>query len=212
MNTIEVWKAIPGYEGIYEVSDQGNVRSLDRYVYRPTLLWGQAAMTFCEGRELKPQRDKKGYLEICLSNGCKKTAKRFKVHRLVAMAFIPNTDNLPQINHKDEVKTNNNVDNLEWCTNKYNCNYKDKPERGYRNGAGTRRIPVVKYDKDGNEVGRWKSILAAAIANGVKSPSIAHNIRTGAKTRDGYTYEVVIAEKHPDNPIDNRVPTPSGGL
>jgi len=191
MNTIEVWKAIPGYEGIYEVSDQGNIRSLDRYVYRPTLLWGQAAMTFCEGREMKPSRDRKGYLRVTLSNGCKKTAKTFPVHRLVAMAFIPNPDNLPQINHKDENKANNNVDNLEWCTNQYNCSYNGKGERGYQNGASKYSKAVAKYDKEGNEVGRWRSYLAAAKANGVTQPSISHCAKTGAITHDGYTYRQI---------------------
>lgn len=188
---VEVWKAIPGYEGIYEVSDQGNVRSLDRYVYRPSLLWGQAAMTFYKGRDLTPQKDRKGYMNIRLFNGSKKTAKAFKVHRLVAMAFLPNPDNLPEVNHKDEDKANNNVDNLEWCTTKYNCNYNDKPERGYQHGAGTRRMPVAKFDKDGNEVGRWKSMYTAAAKNNVSPASINHCVKTGAITRDGYTYSLI---------------------
>lgn len=78
-------------------------------------------------KELKPHKDKFGYLRVHLVKNTKH--KSCLVHRLVARAFIPNTNNLPQINHKDENKLNNYVDNLEWCTAKYNCNYGTKIER-----------------------------------------------------------------------------------
>ena len=114
--TEEIWRPIVGYEGLYEVSNTGRVRSLDRYVkcdYEKYRLH--------KGKVLSPGKDKDGYLSVVLS--CNGKHKKIAVHRLVAQAFIPNPDDLPIINHKDEDKTNNRVDNLEWCTVKYNMNY-----------------------------------------------------------------------------------------
>lgn len=104
----EIWKDVKGYEGLYQVSNLGRIKSFN---YMNT------------GKEkiLKNRLDKGGYYSIVLYKNGKYINK--KVHRLVAEAFIPNLDNLPQVNHKDENKLNNRVDNLEWCTAKYNNNY-----------------------------------------------------------------------------------------
>ena len=114
----EIWRPIEGYEGLYEVSNTGIVRSLDRY---------DSNNHFLKGRILKLCADKDGYLNVGLCLGNKE--KKYKVHRLVAQAFIPNPDNLPQVNHKDEVKTNNRVENLEMCNAKYNSNYGSRKDR-----------------------------------------------------------------------------------
>ena len=99
---IEEWRPIVGFEGLYEVSNTGQVRN-------------------CRGKLLRPGLNHNGYLKCVL---CKKgKTKTIYIHRLVAQAFLPNPDNLPQVNHKDEDKTNNSVDNLEWCNSKYNVNY-----------------------------------------------------------------------------------------
>ena len=116
---IEEWRTIVGYEGQYEVSSYGRVRSLDRFYYR-----------LHKGKVLSPTKDRYGYLTVTLN--CNGKSKTIKIHRLVAQAFLPNPDNLPQINHLDEDKTNNRVDNLEWCDPKYNMNYGTRQER-YRN-------------------------------------------------------------------------------
>lgn len=111
----EIWKDIENYEGLYQVSNLGRVRSLDRVVtnYRGS---------FIKKGEIKAQSNlSKGYKGVCLCKDGKQ--KTHKVHRLVAQAFLPNPNNLPQVNHKDEDKTNNRVDNLEWCDNEYNINY-----------------------------------------------------------------------------------------
>lgn len=110
---MEVWKAIEGFEGLYEVSNLGRVRR-----------------TYKTGKEkiLKPNKNKKsGYLYICLSRNNKK--KTFRVHRLVALHFISNPNNLPEVNHIDEDKSNNVWTNLEWCTSEYNCNYGTRNQR-----------------------------------------------------------------------------------
>lgn len=105
----EIWKDIPGYEGIYVVSNFGRIRNL------------------VSGKFIKPSQKDDGYCRVCLSkNGC---GKCINIHRLVAQVFIPNPDNLPQVNHKDEDKTNNVADNLEWCDAKYNINYGTSQQR-----------------------------------------------------------------------------------
>lgn len=119
---IEEWKSIPGYEGLYEISSYGRVRSLERFYIRQNVI-----MVHKPEIILSPVKDGFGYLQVGLH--CNGKQKIIKVHRLVAQAFIPNPDNFPQINHKDEDKTNNNVDNLEWCTAKYNINYGTRQER-----------------------------------------------------------------------------------
>ena len=110
--TNEVWRDIAGYEGMYQVSDLGRVRSLK---------YGKV-------RVLKPNKNKYGYLVVGLSKENKR--KTVKVHRLVASAFIPNDDDSKtQINHRNEDKTENKVSNLEWCTAQYNLTYNDLHHR-----------------------------------------------------------------------------------
>ena len=119
----EIWKDIQGYEGIYQVSSHGRVRSLDRIVVRPN---GNGDY-FAKGKIIYVVLTKWGYNEVHLHKDNK--TKIYKVHRLVAQTFIENPNNLPCVNHIDENKTNNNVNNLEWCTYKYNNNYGTKKKR-----------------------------------------------------------------------------------
>ena len=121
----EFWKDIEGYEGWYQVSSQGRVRSVERYVnYKKTGLSNR------KSRILKAKKDYYGYMVVNLSVNCK--VKTMKIHRLVADAFIPNPDNLPCVNHKDEDKTNNFVDNLEWCSVAYNNTYGTRIDRVFK--------------------------------------------------------------------------------
>lgn len=103
------WKEIQGYENLYLISIDGEIWSL------------------CSNKIIKTYISKFGYERVVLTHN--KKQKNFLVHRLVALAFIPNLNNYPAINHKDENKTNNNVKNLEWCTSKYNCNYGTRIKR-----------------------------------------------------------------------------------
>ena len=113
---IELWKDIKDYEGFYQVSNLGRVKSLSRSIYD-----SRGYMIYRKGKIKKPSFDKNGYPQIGLcKNG---TVITRKIHRLVAEAFIPNPENKPEINHKDEDKLNNCVDNLEWVTEKENVNY-----------------------------------------------------------------------------------------
>lgn len=117
---IEIYKDIPGYEGLYQVSNLGNVKSLKNYhkTIKSTILKSFII---------------RGYYRVELyKNGI---GKQLFVHRLVAMTFIPNPNNHPQVNHKDENKLNNSVDNLEWCTAKYNINY----------GTGRSRMAIAQH-------------------------------------------------------------------
>ena len=117
---MEEWRSIPGYEGLYEVSSYGRVKSLEKYRYN------NGRKQLLKERILKPHNTK-GYFMICLYKN--KTYKSYQIHRLVAQVFIPNPDNLPEVNHRDENPGNNNVENLEWCDHKYNMNYNDVLKR-----------------------------------------------------------------------------------
>lgn len=119
---IEEWRPIEGYEGLYEVSNTGQVRSLDMYVKSR---YGNYRLH--KGKVLSPAKDTNGYLKVNLCYDGKD--KIIRVHRLVAQAFIPNPDNLLEVNHKDEVKSNNCVENLEWCDRKYNINYGSRKDK-----------------------------------------------------------------------------------
>lgn len=135
------------------------------------------------GKYLRPSKGSNGYLHLTLWNGRKIT---HSIHRLVAEAFIPNPNNLPQVNHKDENKSNNNVDNLEWCTAKYNTTY----------GKGfIRRLqPVVQKNEKGEVIQRWNSIKEASDVLHIKYQNISRVCRGIRKTCGGYQWE--YAEKN----------------
>ena len=154
----EIWRPIKGYEGLYEVSNLGRIKSLvnNKGQYREKIL--------------NPIIGHGYYRVILCKNGIK---KNYSVHRLVAEAFLPNTDNLPQINHKDENKSNNNVNNLEWCDAKYNCNYGTRNERK----AKSRQIPILQYTLDGEFVREWESAKQAEIEGGFSSAHICNVLK-----------------------------------
>ena len=118
---MEEWKDIKGYEGIYQISNKGRVKSLK----------------FNKENILIPVKQNRGYLFVNLCKNGK--VKKYLIHRLVAEAFLPNPDNSPQVNHKDENKLNNNVENLEWCSNEYNINYGSRNEKASKNSKGKKK-------------------------------------------------------------------------
>ena len=181
----EIWKDIKGYEGYYQVSNIGRVRSLDRYV---------ATTGNPSGRRLIKGKIKKqtlktcgrddGYYYVMLSKN--NTDKSYLVHRLVAEAFIPNIDNLPCINHKDEDKTNNNIDNLEWCTIAYNNSYGTARERG---GAKIRKA-ILKFDLDGNLLKKYKGLSIASKEENISKGNLENVCvrRNGKRTLNGFIF------------------------
>lgn len=134
----EIWKDVKGYEGLYQVSNMGRVRSVARVV-----TWKNQQTKSYKSRMMKI-REKNGYRVVSLYKNHK--SKDNRVHRLVADAFIENPNNLPFINHIDEDKSNNKVDNLEWCTRQYNNNYGRRNEKisiKQRENAYRKRMAVL---------------------------------------------------------------------
>ena len=138
----EIWKDIEGYEGLYQVSNMGRVKSLERTVWDK----GGFYKTVAE-RILKVGKGGKGYSQVIL---CKEgKGKSYKIHRLVASAFCENPSGYNEVNHKDENKENNRADNLEWCSRSYNCSYNDRAKKAgkkLRNNPNQSK-PILGVDK-----------------------------------------------------------------
>jgi hypothetical protein len=143
----EIWKDVVGYEGLYQVSNLGRVKSLDRVIIRK-----DGRKDRIKGRMLKFYNNK-GYLyvDICKNGACKKC----KVHRLVLQSFSSNPNNLPFVNHKDENKLNNRLCNLEWCDAKYNVNYGTCTERIRNSHISKIGRSIDMFDIDGNFIARY---------------------------------------------------------
>lgn len=194
----EIWKDIEGYEGLYQVSNFGNVKGVKRVIKR-----ANNSNFSVKEHLLKIRYNHKGYKMVWLSKQGKQ--KFCSIHRLVAKAFIPNPNNLPQVNHKDEDKTNNHADNLEWCTNAYNINYNNKAaiERGIKTrkekynwkdayekmldtktkmGVYTRPIPINQFTWDGFFVKRFLSAEQVKRELGITS---ANQVAKGQKRHAG---------------------------
>lgn len=151
----EIWIDIKDYEGLYQTSNLGRARSLDRWVKGKN-----GSIRLCKGRILKPGTNKDGYLQVDLSKNNKR--KTFRVNRLVAEAFLEIPEELRhlkgtrylQVNHKDENKLNNNVNNLEWCSAKYNSNYGTAIKRR----SLKKKKSILQYTMKGEFVKEWDSI------------------------------------------------------
>lgn len=166
----EIWKDIKDYEGLYEVSNWGRVKSLPRNG------------TVKYARILKPCTDRCGYLFVGLYKNNKQ--KNFFIHQLVAQAFLDNPNNLPQVNHKDENKQNNNAENLEFCDCKYNVNY------GTAIARRSKKIskPVLQYDLEGNFIKEWKSAKQAEREGGFNHENITTCCKGRQKTHKDFIW------------------------
>lgn len=184
----EFWKSIEGYEGLYEVSNLGRVRAVDKLIKQ------QGRVQLYRGCILSLFKNKSGYYAVRLSKNNKK--RGFTVHRLVAKAFIPNPQNLPCVNHKDETQTNNTVfinsdgsinpdkSNLEWCTHSYNMSYGTLPLRK-RMDFGER---VCMYDKNGKLIKIFLSLHEAEDDTGVSHNTISDNCHGILHSAGGYIW------------------------
>lgn len=183
---MEEWKTIENYPD-YMVSSIGRVKS------------------FKNGKEklLKTSADKDGYLSVTL---CKKgKVKRFRVHRLVAQAFIPNLNNLPIINHKNQIVNDNRVENLEWCTVEYNNNYADRNKKvaiasrnkmsGRYGKKSNKSLPVLQYTKDGELVKKWDCITDVERELGIKHQDISKCCKGKQKSAGNYVWKYAIKFK-----------------
>ena len=170
----EIWLPIEGYENLYEVSNLGRVRSLER-----TVIKKNGSKRKVPGKILKPATNNNGYLMIRLcKNGI---CRAFLIHRLVSTAFLPTSDKKFQVNHLDEDKTNNTVENLEWCTAKENSNY----------GTRTKRISE-KHQKsvlcvELNQI--FPSIIEAAEQLSLNVGNLGSVLKGRRKTAGGYHWE-----------------------
>jgi len=176
-NQVEIWKSHPDIAGI-EVSTLGRVRTLDRVVS------SEKRTQFFKGRILKPSSQKGGYLKVGVKVNDKFISK--KVHRLVAQAFIPNPENLPEVNHKDCNRANNNVENLEFCTRSYNRQYREKYGVSQTEALGN---PVFAINLATLGVSHFSSQAEAGRVLGVFNQSISNVIKGKIKQTGGYWFK-----------------------
>ena len=171
--TEEIWKDIAGYEGKYQVSNLGRVKSLN-YLRKGI------------EKERIPNKNNSGYLIVGLHKNGK--IKQFLIHRLVAEAFIENPENLPQVNHIDENKLNNCVENLEWCSAKYNSNY---GEHNYnlRNTKSSKVPNVLQYTLDGKFLNEYVSGRDAERKTGFSHDGILQCCQGKYRTWKGFIWK-----------------------
>lgn len=167
----EIWKDIEGFYGFYQVSNMGRVRSLTRKVWNYTK----------KGKILNPQSKPNGYLNVCLSNG-EIRQKHAYIHRLVASAFIPNPMGLSEINHKNFDKTDNRVENLEWCTSKEN---KAHFRASQYAKIADRKKEKTLHNKSLQYILQYKNIVCTLYDQGLSIKNVSKSTRLGRdKVRD----------------------------
>lgn len=166
----EIWKDIKGFEGRYQVSNMGRVRGLNRWSL-------DEKPHFIKGKILKNNLNRnKGYYHVSLSDG-HRNYTHYEVHRLVALHFVEGYKPGLVVNHKNEIKTDNRSENLEWCTYQYNLNYSDV--------VAWKRRTVYKYDLEGNFIAKYKCLADAEKEMGLASCRLVHGVY---ESKIGYSH------------------------
>lgn len=181
MEEKEIFMDIPHFEGMYQVSNLGRIRSCDRIICNGC---------FMEGKIMKPSKTDKGYLRIDLHKNNTKTT--FQVHRLVAMVFIPNPQNKPCIDHINGIKNDNRAENLRWCTNRENVYFsmENNSRHIFTPEESTSSRKVAKLDIKGNTIEIYPSVSEAARLNGIKSATKISSVCRGTRhTAGGFKWE-----------------------
>lgn len=181
----EIWKDVIGLEGIFQVSNMGRIRSLDKYA---NVCGGGKRLV--KGRILKPIKLQNGYYEAQFHHKGERTI--YLLHRLVALHFIENPLNLPEVNHKDENPQNNKVENLEWCTSKYNANY---GTRNIRMMENREFVSVIQLDKNGNTIKQWNKMTDACKETGADISSMIRVCKGKQDTCVGYKWKYADEER-----------------
>lgn len=186
----EIWKDIPNFEGRYQVSNFGRVKSLKRKVKTGRNGYRTINETF-----IKPRNDNnRGYQTINLRIYPQKYS--ISLHRLVAKMFIPNPNNLPEVNHKDSNPSNNNAKNLEWCTQSYNIKYaykhgNAKPTKGcfQKGNIPHNRRKINQYSKNGEYLNTFNSVKEAGLYVNTVPSNINNCLSGNTKTAKGYIWK-----------------------
>lgn len=160
----EIWKDIPGYDNKYQVSNFGNVRSVKRK------------------KNLRLFKNNNGYMNVVLYKNSRK--KHWRVHRLVAMTFLENVNQHPVVNHIDENKSNNFVENLEWCTHKYNTNYGNAISKRTRNSTKK----VYQFTRSGHFIKVWDSATQASEVMNISNKGISQCCNKNKKSYKNYLW------------------------
>lgn len=176
----EIWKDIKGFEGLYQISNGGRIKSLRK----STKHFNQPF------HYLSPTVSNTGYYQVTLYK-TPKSKKKFLVHRLVATHFLPNPENYPCVNHKDENKLNNNIENLEWCTYQYNNAYGTARIRA----TETSSIQVQQFTIDGVWIATYQSATIAAKLLNISKTSIADCCRGKAQFAHGYVWKYIYRDQ-----------------
>ena len=163
-DNVEIWKDCKGYDGKYQISNKGRIWSVS-------------------SNRVLSLNERSGYLGTIL---IKPNGKRQNehCHRLVALAFLDNPNNLPQVNHIDENKHNNNVENLEWCSSYYNMTYGE----AFKIAAEKRKKVLNQYDKKGNFIKQWESLKEASETLGISKGNISECCNGKRNFAGGYAW------------------------
>ena len=179
---MEEWRDIEGYEGYYQVSNEGRIRSLDR-----TFLREDGSTCTWKGKILSQSKQTNGYLTVQLYKN--NITKRFRVHRLVAEAFIPNPNNYTDASHIDENFLNNNASNLEWCEHKTNCRTPQRIKRLQNKGKW-----VIRLSTNNEILHFYRNCTTASKETGIDFYSIYDccNNKPHCHTAGGFVWKYAI--------------------